>query len=253
MSDKNLQYYFHLFEKLRRDDKPYLGGKAPHKPILLLSLIDQYENLGLTGNRVFMTPELIASFKSNWSNLVETDHTMDFGMPFSAMDGEPFWKLIPNDGCELWVKSREAMRRMRNLQTAVRFAEIDESLACFLEKKESRDVLRRFLLEKYFPSKSSSFHDETGAQKLISSIETEIETVNPAEYLAHLKAMENSMKTERFELEVALRGGLFKKKIPLIYGYTCCVSGFEISTSFSPANLIEACHVRPISQSSTIR
>ncbi len=248
MNEKSLSFYLNAFEKLRRDEKSHLG-KAPHKPILLLSLIDQFESQHLSGNRVFITPELIASFKSNWSKLVETGHTMDFGTPFSAMGSEIFWKLVPNEGCELWVKSRSALRRIGNLQTAVSFAEIDESLARLLEKKESRSSLRQLLLEKYFQGKSSGFNGTNDGLKIIETIETEIESSNANDYQAHLKSLKNSITKEDFEIEVAIRGGLFKRKIPEIYGFTCCISGFGISTNFSLVNLIEACHIRPISQS----
>lgn len=248
MIDKSLPFYLKVFENLRRDEKSHLG-KAPHKPVLLMSLIDQYENFGLTGYRVFITPELIATFKSNWSKLVETGHTMDFAMPFSAMSGEKFWKLIPNEGCELWVESQPAMRKIGNLQTAVRFAEIDEPLAKLLEEEETRVTLRQMLLEKYFPNKRSNFNGSNDSQNLIKTIEKEIESANATEYQAHLKSLERNIKTIDFEIEIAIRGGLFKRKIPQIYDYTCCISGFGISTNFSLSNLIEACHIRPISQS----
>jgi len=246
MTEQSLDYFLHRFEKLRRDEK--MGG-APHKPVLLLSLIDQFENADLTGNRVSITPELIASFKSNWSKLVESEHSMNFAMPFFHMNSEPFWKLIPNDGCEIWVESKAAMRRIGNLQTAVRFAEIDESLARFLEGKESRDALRQMLLSRYFPQKSSLFHNENGGKSIVAAIEREIESESPADYQNRLKALSETKTQEEFEEEIAIRGGLFKRKIPKIYEYTCCVSGFGISTNFSLANLIEACHVRPIRQS----
>lgn len=35
-----LTYYIHCFQKLKRDHK---NGGAPHKPILLLSVIDLFE------------------------------------------------------------------------------------------------------------------------------------------------------------------------------------------------------------------
>lgn len=246
MIEKNLGYFLSRFEKLRRDEK--MGG-APHKPVLLLSLIDQFETAELTDNRVFITPELIASFKSNWSKLVESEHSMSFAMPFFHMRSEPFWKLVPNEGCEIWVESKSAMRRISNLQTAIRFAEIDESLARVLEKKEGRDALRHMLLLRYFPQKSDQFQNGNGGRRIVDAIEKEIESESPTDYQNRLKSLSESSSQEEFEEEIAIRGGVFKRKIPKIYDYTCCVSGFGISTNFSLVNLIEACHVRPISQS----
>lgn len=246
MPKKNLDYFLYCFENLRRDAR--MGG-APHKPVLLLSLIDQFENFELAGNRVLITPELIASFKATWSTLVESQHSMSFAMPFFHMSSEPFWKLIPNDGCGIWVESKSAMRRIRNLQTAVRYAEIDDSLALLLEKKEYRATLRQFLLSHYFPQKSSLFINENAGKSIVNAIEKEIESENPNAYQNHLKVLSGTKTQEEFEEEIAIRGGIFKRKIPQIYDYTCCISGFGISTNFSLANLVEACHIRPISQS----
>ena len=47
------------------------NGKAPHKPILLLALIHEISEGEIKENRIFITPELIASFKEIWSRLVE--------------------------------------------------------------------------------------------------------------------------------------------------------------------------------------
>jgi putative restriction endonuclease len=58
------------------------NGGAPHKPILLLSVIRLFENGLLTNNQIYVLPELVASFKSNWSKLVTTNHFPIFALPF---------------------------------------------------------------------------------------------------------------------------------------------------------------------------
>jgi len=103
---KNLSYYIHCFTHLKRDMK---NGGAPHKPILLLSVIGLLEKGIYTNSQIFILPELVASFKSNWSKLVETNHFPIFAMPFYHLSSESFWKLIPNVGCEKWVESKNSM------------------------------------------------------------------------------------------------------------------------------------------------
>jgi putative restriction endonuclease len=68
---KDLPYYIHCFKHLKRDMK---NGGAPHKPILLLSVIRLFENGLFTDNRIYVLPELVASFKANWAKLVVTNH-----------------------------------------------------------------------------------------------------------------------------------------------------------------------------------
>lgn len=77
-------YYCHLFSKLRRDRK---NGGAPHKPILLISIIQAFQQNLFNDNQINITPSLVGLFNSNWNNLVETEHHRSFALPFN--DGIP--------------------------------------------------------------------------------------------------------------------------------------------------------------------
>lgn len=61
---KGIDYYIHSFNHLRR--APNNGG-APHKPVLLLSIIDAIEKGYIINERIYITVELITLFKSNWN------------------------------------------------------------------------------------------------------------------------------------------------------------------------------------------
>lgn len=82
-----LSYYIHCFQKLKRDHK---NGGAPHKPILLLSVIDLFEKKVYYNNQLFIVPELVSSFKTIWSQLVDSRHDPIFALPFYHMQSEPF-------------------------------------------------------------------------------------------------------------------------------------------------------------------
>ena len=73
MTTKNqdIQYYIHCLKNLRRDRKK---GGAPHKPILLLSVFQLIESGYIKNNKIYLTPELVSVFKSNWSHLVVSDY-----------------------------------------------------------------------------------------------------------------------------------------------------------------------------------
>lgn len=64
MTEKTLPYFVHAFANLNTG-----GGRikeaAPHKPLVLLSVIQAYESELLTDNRVVISPELISIFKAN--------------------------------------------------------------------------------------------------------------------------------------------------------------------------------------------
>ncbi len=57
------------------------AGVAPNKPILLLSVIELIERAQIVNNRIYLSPELIATFFKFWHEL-EIERNPDIGMPF---------------------------------------------------------------------------------------------------------------------------------------------------------------------------
>jgi putative restriction endonuclease len=243
MIKKDVIYYYSRFEKLRRDSK---NGGAPHKPILLISLIQAIQQNLFNSNKIFIIPELVGLFKSNWKNLVVTNHQCLFTLPFYHMHTEPFWLLIPNAGCELWVKSKSSMRSFSNLTTAVKHAQIDEELFKILQNKQDSEILLHFLLDKYFPDTKSNF--STGSNNYIQDIENQIMLDPEEDYKRRLLTIRGQLDNDAFQEEIYVRSSIFKNEIPKIYNYTCCISELRID-AISNVSMIDACHIIPFSES----
>ncbi len=151
---KDLPYYIHCFTHLRRDMR---NGGAPHKPVLLLSVISLFERAIFTNDQIGVLPELVASFKATWSKLVTTNHHPTFALPFFHMRSEPFWELVANIGYEKWIESQGSISSLVSLTTSVQYALIDGELAALLMSPENRDVLKLAILDKYFPDTEIEF------------------------------------------------------------------------------------------------
>jgi putative restriction endonuclease len=110
-----IQKYFTAFGKLKRGVTPY--GLAPHKPILLLSLLQAVQNKLVRSNQFFVTPELVLLFKSNWNCLITTQHVCNFALPFFHLSKEKamFWHLAPNNGFESILKTKESISSIGEL------------------------------------------------------------------------------------------------------------------------------------------
>jgi putative restriction endonuclease len=80
IEEQTISTYINYFNKLRRANNKQL--KAPHKPVLLLSVLQFVREGAITTNRIFITPELVIAFKSNWKVLVDTPHSCNFSLPF---------------------------------------------------------------------------------------------------------------------------------------------------------------------------
>lgn len=86
MLSQTLQKYTKAFTRLKRGGTKY--GAAPHKPILLLSIIELIEKDVLSDNQIFVDAELVGTFKENWLLLVTTAHQEDFTQPFFYLQNE---------------------------------------------------------------------------------------------------------------------------------------------------------------------
>jgi putative restriction endonuclease len=238
MNDK-LSYYIKCLTHLRRDSK---NGGAPHKPILLLSVIGLFEQGVYFNSEIHILPELVSSFKSHWSKLVETNHNQIFALPFYHMSSEPFWKLLPNLGCEKWIQAKGSMRSFSNLKTAIDYAIIDKELAQLLLEPDSRDILKIAVLERYFPAADNGLTGVDG--DLPSGI---ILHESSAEYKQKILALKDLLDDNAFQEEVFVRSGIFKREIPKLYNNTCAISGLRIDATAN-ISMVDACHIVPFSE-----
>lgn len=234
----HLPKYLHHFTHLKRDRK---NGGAPHKPILLLSVIRMFEQGIFKDRRIEIIPELVASFNSHWAQLVTTNHNKIFALPFYHMRSEPFWELLPNPGCDTWINSKSSMRSFGNLTTAVQCAIIDSDLATLLRNSETRDLLKVVLLDTYF---GISIYETIEDELFDGSILHESSETYREQILSLKKTADDNL----FQEEIFIRSGVFKREIPKIYNFTCAISGMRLDAT-SNISMIDACHIVPFAES----
>ncbi|MFA5971925.1 MAG: HNH endonuclease [Lentimicrobiaceae bacterium] len=240
MQDHLLKYML-AFRKLHIDRS---HGIAPHKPILLLSVLQAYQNNLITSQRIYITPEIVALFKTNWSLLVTTQHDCRISYPFYYLKSEKFWKLIPKPGFENIDQMGSIMKSFSNLNAAVDFAVINDDLCFLMQDKSCNSILQQFLLDEYFPLTKADFSNSIAGQlRLFNEIEDKIISEKPYEYQREIK----NLMLQQNEEEIFLRGSIFKREIPKIYNYTCCISGMKIAATIS-VSMIDACHIVPFSE-----
>ncbi len=238
----SLQKYIAIFQKLTIDRS---HGIAPHKPILLLSVLQAFQNNLITNQRIYITPELVALFKTNWSLLVNTNHDCRISYPFYFLKSDRFWQLIPKSGFENINQMGSIMKTFSNLNAAVDYAIIDDDLLTLMKDNKSNSILQQFLLDEYFTDTKTNFSNSSMIQqKLFDDIEGKILREDAGEYRDEIKRLIQQQNEE----EIFLRGSLFKREIPKIYNNTCCISGLKIDATIS-VSMVDACHIVPFSES----
>jgi putative restriction endonuclease len=239
----SLAKYLKAFERLRVDRTH--SEPAPHKPILLLSILQLYSEGKLTTNRIELSAELVTMFRSNWSVFVNTNHDCRISYPFYYLKSSGFWKLVAREGILHVDQMGSVMKSFLKLNHAVEYAEINADLFDLMINPSSNELLRFCLLDTFFAKHRNSENEiHEIQQKLFEDIEQKILKENPEKYRQEVKGyLENNQ-----EEEVFLRGSVFKREIPKIYNNTCCISGMRIDT-LANISMIDACHIVPFSES----
>jgi putative restriction endonuclease len=83
----SLHTFIQKFQNLKVDRA---RGVAPHKPILLLSIIDNIEGGDIQSNKIFITPELVASSKKIGRFLLPMLFSRDLHFPFIISQATSF-------------------------------------------------------------------------------------------------------------------------------------------------------------------
>ena len=164
MKSKDLAYYKKLFALLNVNK---MGGQvAPHKPILLLAIMDLVECEMIMLPQIELREALIAAFKWNWVRLVQKDIRFKpvIGTPFYHMSGEPFWKLVPKD-----PSYAPNTTNITTLCEHYKYAEIDSELFVLMLDADARQRLRKVLIDTYLTNHN------TIAKENLSQIEIALE------------------------------------------------------------------------------
>ena len=238
----SLKKYILAFQRLRIDRA---HGIAPHKPILLLSVLQAYQNNLINSCKIYITPEIVALFKSNWNNLVRSNHDCRFALPFYHLTSDLFWKIIPKTGFENILHLKTSMRSFANLNLAVDHVVIDDDLFVLMRDNQCNNILKQLLLDEYFPNTKENFSNSTEEQrKIFDDIQEKILNEDAVEYRNEIK----TLMQQKDEEEIFLRSSLFKREIPRIYKNTCCISEMKIDAIVT-LSMIDACHIVPFSES----
>lgn len=235
--DNEILRYIKKLTHLNRASKN--GEKAPHKPILLLSVLDAIAAGEIVVNRIEITASLVARFKDNWNRLVSSNTFQpNFSLPFfhMQMKTDGFWHLHTFYGKEILVTSSNSIRSFSQLKESVEYASFDEALFQILLQPKAREEIYQILLAKYFNG-HGSIQKQRGLFEILAN---QILNDTSKEYQRLIEKAD--------EEEVFVRCGVFKKVVPKIYDYSCCISGMRVITGFD-IQMVDACHIVPFSVS----
>jgi putative restriction endonuclease len=201
-------------DKARRDP-------APHKPLLLLVVLELAEQGQLPKDVLPLTPELAFRFCTYWS-IVAHRRTQrpDIRFPFFHLKSDGIWSPLDEHG------------QLTDERFKARYAALPSDFVAFSKDPASRDLARRLLIAKYFqPSERLSLYELVGMP-----VPSEDEVARDARFKSPEEAHRQGREA-RFRLTVVAA-----------YNYTCALTGYRLTT-ITGGSIVDAAHIHQFADS----
>lgn len=231
----NLSDYLRMFDKLHVNKTR--DGTSPHKPCLLLAVIDLVESGAMSDRRVQYTPGLRELFSEYFAVVAKPNDRETPYNPFFYMKSEPFWTITPKEGREAALEALTAPSN-RQIDDNVKYAEIDTELFKYMRSSEDRDALRDRLISRWFPSHRARLNTMLSFRRESNGYERSLRGF-----------FEETPMVRDAPFQAAVRNSAFRRLVLEAYDYRCAASGWRliVPADRSPASriLVEAAHLIP--------
>jgi putative restriction endonuclease len=240
--------YLKTFSKLRTAASPtrwpaVTNHRAPHKPFLLLGVMDLIAQGIIKTNLIQLNTELLDVFDLYWVKVVGPEKIGNPLMPFYHLSSEGFWHLIPVPGMEQGLEAVRQISSMGQLQHLVVGARLDEALFELLQRGTIRDELRRVLIETYFAPEVRPLLVEVG-QITAEAFQYSLELLDRLRGRFTLKEVPET--SEKYHTES--RSTAFRRIVVEAYEHTCAVCKVRLITP-EGRTAVAAAHIVPWSLS----
>ena len=139
-----LQHYCVLFQRLHT--AVISGQKAPHKAVLLLSVIELIEEKTISSPCIPLSDDLISRFNRNWKAHVHSDKfSPTITTPYWHLQNESFWRLNTYDGSEL--KKTYSEKYLREYTFAIIDIDLFELLTEADNAVKFKEIIRNTYLQ----------------------------------------------------------------------------------------------------------
>lgn len=224
-SDQKWEMWLERLYNLRRDKRG--SHERPHKPALLLSIMDLLDRGVITGNEVPLSDELVTTFKRYFAVVRKEDDQPTIQNPFFHLCGDKFWQLVPASG-ETQIYREGATSgapSVAELRRRTAYGRFDDGFWELIREPIARHQLREAIIARYFPENR--------------------------EKLAAVAATSGPAAAKPDELREEMppgRDGAFRRTILEVYDYRCAACGVRVLLDQS-VSLVEAAHLIPFNVS----
>ena len=242
MSADTLEKYVQKMKRLRVDKA---HGVAPHKPLLLLAVIELIERGQIQENKIPLSPDLAETFIKYWSKV--TDRKPNIALPFFHLKSDRFWHLHPNPGYEKALDVADRITAVSRLREVVAYASLEDDLFVLFTDANNREIIRQILIYVYFLDLKEKIEGLIAERQQI----TEYGQLLISEVEQPFSSQKSTVPMPK---EEPIRSAGFRQTIMGLYDYTCAVCRLHIVT-MDGESATDAAHIIPfrISQNDDVR
>ncbi len=218
--------------------------KAPHKPILLLAVLDLAHRGSFNSPFIAVTGELVELnelFNLYWRRIMPVGKTSSIAYPFSRLNSEPFWKLVAMPGKSITTAVINNTSSVTNLRAYALGAQLDENLFAMMQDEEGREALRETLFRSCFSPEAANLLREQSEINREAFVYSRF-----LENKVHLSLVKESVETENYRSSSRDQG--FRRSIIRAYDHRCALCGVRIITP-EQHTVVDAAHIVPWAKS----
>jgi putative restriction endonuclease len=226
---EELTHYVKLFSSLRtasgKDKFPDATlHRAPHKPLLLLTVLDLAAQGSLTTNLIPLRPELGDLFVAYWKRVMPSDRSGNLSLPFFHLKSDGFWHLVAQEGKEEILEAIRQIAGMGQLRETVIGARLDGDLYNLICVEETRNALRTAIIDKYFHPDVRPALMEQGNINFVA--------FQYSQTLLQNARMQSKLvvSEDEGEQKPAVRDQGFRRAIVTAYDHRCVLCGIRLLT-----------------------
>lgn len=243
MTDGGIDDYAGRFARLRTNkNRSVWSGvtahQAPHKPILLLCVLDLFDSGGDSSNLVEITDDLAGLFGRYWERVVPFGRPGNLALPFFHLRGDGFWRLLPKHEKAPIGSQITSLARLRDEVVGAR---LDDELHDLMRSKENRDRLRSVLVETYFSPEAGRRVFEQSAINRGAFVYSEELLRRPED-----PRVEEALPADEAYRPAARDQG-FRRAVVTAYLHRCALCGLRVRT-LDGHTAVAAAHIVPWSK-----
>ena len=213
--------------------------RAPHKPFVLLAVMDLIAHGKLTTNFIPFTPEMRDAFDLYWARCFGPERPRGNPvLPYFHLRSDGFWHLLPVPGQEAALAQLRQISAVVQLKALVLGVALDPALYDLLSAAASQAELRHVLLETYFTRDAQS--------RLIEAAQLVGDTLQYGQRLlgrVHERfALEAPAVDQQYRAEA--RSVAFRRIVVEAYAHCCALCGVRLLTPEGRTAVVAA-HIVP--------